>query len=98
MAVYLIFQRLELWDSSFRDEYRTLAMASMKKYGGKYLTVSRNNILLEGRGLPEVVSILEFETAEQARRWYYSQEYQQAIRIRNTGSRASFILVDAEPR
>jgi len=98
MSAYLIFQRLELWDSSFRDEYRTLAMASMKKYGGKYLTVSRNNVLLEGRGLPEVVSILEFDSAEDARRWYYSDDYQQAIKVRNTGARASFILVDAELR
>jgi len=98
MSVYLIFQRLELWDSSFRDEYRTLAMASMKKYGGKYLTVSRNNILLEGRGLPDVVSILEFDSAEDAKRWYYSDDYQQAIKVRNTGSRASFILLDTVPR
>jgi uncharacterized protein (DUF1330 family) len=98
MSVYLIFQRLELWDSSFRDEYRTLAMASMKKYGGKYLTVSRDNVLLEGRGLPEVVSILEFESAEQAKRWYYSEDYQQAIGIRNAGSRSSFILLETKPR
>jgi uncharacterized protein (DUF1330 family) len=45
-----------------------------------------------------VVSILEFDSAEDAKRWYYSEDYQQAIKVRNTGSRARFILLDTVPR
>ncbi|HEV2570609.1 MAG TPA: DUF1330 domain-containing protein [Beijerinckiaceae bacterium] len=98
MSVYLIYQRLELWDSSFRDTYRALAEASVKKHGGTYLTVSRDNVLLEGRGLPEVVGILEFPSAEAAQTWYHSEDYQEAVKLRNTGSRASFMIVGAYPR
>jgi len=98
MPAYLIYQRLELWDSSFRETYRTLAEASMRKYGGKYLTVSRNNILLEGHGLPEVVAILEFPSVEAAQDWYHSEDYQAAVKARNAGSRASFMIVPSHPR
>ena len=95
MAAYVFMERLELWDASFRDEYRALAARTTAAHGGKYISVSRDHTLLEGGSVPDVLSLIEFPTREAALQWYHSAEYQEAIKIRNTGSRDRLLLFEA---
>jgi uncharacterized protein (DUF1330 family) len=50
--------------------------------------------LLEGAGEPERTVVIEFPDADTARRWYHSDEYQQALKIRQANSTARLILVE----
>jgi uncharacterized protein (DUF1330 family) len=95
MVAYLFMERLELWDASFRDDYRALAARTTALHGGKYISVSRNHILLEGTSVPDVLSLVEFPTLAAAQEWYRSAEYQKAVKIRNTGSRDRLLLFEA---
>src|SRR6516164_1147967 len=48
-------------DESIQEEYAKLAREILAKYGGRYLTRSRRNMLLEGDGpVPCCLAILQF--------------------------------------
>ena len=65
----------------------------MKKHGGKYLARSARPQVLEG-GPAHNMLIIEFETADAARRWYASAEYQAAKAIRHGNSNLRLVLVE----
>jgi uncharacterized protein (DUF1330 family) len=52
---------------------------------------------LEGSWQPKQLVVLEFETMDQARAWYESAAYQQAIPLRQRASTSSLLLVEGLP-
>ena len=50
--------------------------------------------LLEGEPQPERIVVIEFSDTDTARRWYQSEEYQTALKIRQAASRGRVLLVD----
>ena len=50
--------------------------------------------LLEGEPEPGRIVVIEFPDADAARRWYRSEEYQKALRIRQSASRGRVFLVE----
>ena len=75
MAAYLIFA-IDITDpEGFKKEYAERVGATHEKYGGKLLVPGGTCDTLEGDWRPNRVAMLEFENAEQARRWYSSEEY-----------------------
>ncbi len=50
--------------------------------------------LFEGTPEPERMVVIEFLDANTARRWYNSEEYQAALKIRQAASRGRVILVE----
>jgi uncharacterized protein (DUF1330 family) len=95
MVAYVIVERIEEWDSEVFAAYRPLAAASIDKFGGRYLALSKMPVVLEGEGRPIVMAVIEFPSMEQADCWYNSEEYQKAASIRRGGARNRFIAVDA---
>lgn len=49
--------------------------------------------MLEGDWEPHRVVVLEFDTVERARAWYYSPEYQRILPIRQRNSRTGFLVL-----
>ena len=43
---------------------------------------------------PERIVVIEFPDIDTARRWYHSDEYQQALKIRQANSTGRLILVE----
>jgi uncharacterized protein (DUF1330 family) len=76
------------------DFYRPLAAASIARSGGRFVVRGGKADLLEGTPAPERIVVIEFPDAETARRWYRSEEYQQALKIRQANSTARVILVE----
>ena len=62
----------------------------MKRYEGKVLVGGAMSQTLEGDWRPNLLSIGEFASVEQALRWYRSDEYAPAkeLRLRVTNSKA----------
>jgi DNA gyrase subunit B len=69
-----------------------LAQAAIAQYGGQYLVRGGNSEVLEGKWTPpQRMVIVEFESIEQARRFYHSTEYQAARKARETARRKGLL-------
>src|ERR1700719_1260991 len=44
--------------------------------------------------MPEGIFIIEFQTADAARRWYQSDDYQEALKVRLSSSRGRVFLIE----
>jgi len=74
MSGYILLD-LEITDPEGFQEYLKLAGPTVKQYGGKVLVGGAVPQNLEGDWHPRLLSIGEFESVEQALRWYNSEEY-----------------------
>jgi uncharacterized protein (DUF1330 family) len=93
MAAYVIAD-VRVTDPAGYEPYRPLAAASIARFGGRYIVRGGNADLLEGAPEPERIVVIEFPDGETARRWYQSDEYQSALKIRQSASRGRLILVE----
>ena len=85
---------IEVTDPGGYEEYKKLAAPSVSAYGGRYLVRGGKVDVLEGRWETNRFVLLEFESAEQARRWWGSPEYGVAKGIRHRTARTKMILVE----
>ena len=93
MPAYFIAE-VEVTNPTAYDTYRPLAGASIAQYGGKFLARGGKTELLEGEAEPQRIVVIEFADMDAAKRWYYSPEYQEALKIRLANSRGRVLLVE----
>jgi uncharacterized protein (DUF1330 family) len=93
MVAYLIAE-IQVTDPTTYDQYRPLAAASVARFGGRFAVRGGTVDLLEGGPEPERIVVIEFPDADTARRWYRSEEYQSALKIRQSASRSRVFLVE----
>jgi uncharacterized protein (DUF1330 family) len=97
VAAYVINQ-FDIFDLTKYKEYQKVGAPTISKHGGHALAAGGETEDFEGGptfpgGTPRVV-ILEFPTFEQAKNWYHSPEYQEAVRLRNLCARSRVFIVD----
>ncbi len=93
MPAYILAE-IQVTDEAAYEPYRPLAAASIARFGGRYLVRGGKAELFEGMPAPERMVVIEFSDADAARRWYNSEEYQAALKIRQTASRGRVILIE----
>jgi uncharacterized protein (DUF1330 family) len=93
MTAYLIAD-IQVTDPAAYDQYRPLAAASIARFGGRFAVRGGKVDLLEGGPAPERIVVIEFADADTAHRWYHSDEYQSALKIRQSASRGRVFLVE----
>lgn len=93
MTAYIIAD-IQVTDPAAYDGYRPLAAASIARFGGRFIVRGGKLDLLEGEPQPERIVVIEFPDSETARRWYQSEEYQAALKIRQAASRGRVLLVE----
>jgi uncharacterized protein (DUF1330 family) len=93
MPAYVIAD-VQVTDPAAYEPYRPLAAASIARFGGRFIVRGGAVSLLEGAPEPERIVVIEFPDAATARRWYHSDEYQQALKIRQSASHGRLILVE----
>ena len=76
------------------EGYKALAGAAVAKYGGKYIVRGGATHLLEGDWAPPRLVILEFESVEQAKRFYDSPEYRAARQQRQGAAQMNMLVVE----
>ena len=93
MGAYVVADVSVTEPAGFED-YRKQVPATVTKYGGRF--VARGGVVqvLEGNWQPKRLVILEFPSAEQAKRWYDSPEYRDPKALRMKTARTNLILVD----
>ena len=93
MTAYVIAD-IQVTDTAAYEPYRPLAAASIARFGGRFIVRGGKVDLLEGEPEPERIVVIEFPDADTARRWYRSEEYQSALKIRQSASRGRVFLVE----
>jgi uncharacterized protein (DUF1330 family) len=93
MPAYVI-AAIEVTNPEAFAEYRDQAGATVARYGGRYLVRGGNLQFLEGDWQPARLTVVEFDSVEQARAWWFSPEYEALKPVRQRGSTADFVLVE----
>jgi len=93
MTAYVIVD-IEVLDPAGYEEYKKLAPAAVKLFGGKYLARGGPNETLEGDWRANRLVILEFPTVEQAKAWLNSPEYAPARALRHKYAKTNMVVVE----
>lgn len=93
MPAYVVVQ-ITVKDSARYEQYKAMAPGSIAQYGGRYIARGGATETLEGDWKPNRLVILEFPTMEQARAWYQSPEYADAMALRHATAESQMVLVE----
>jgi uncharacterized protein (DUF1330 family) len=94
MAAYCFFDVLEVSDPKGLETYRQIVLATVERYGGRYLTVGGQCDVVEGEWRPVFPVLIEFPSLEHAHRWYDSEEYRDAKTLRLAATRGNAVFID----
>ncbi len=97
MAAYIIVN-IEITHPERYAEYMKVASVSVTKFGGKYLVRGGKTEKLEGAWEPKRVVVLEFDSYENAKAWWSSDEYTGPKKMRESAAMTNMILVEGMPR
>ena len=92
MAAYFLVN-VDVTNPEGYEEYRRMAGVTIGQYGGKFLVRGGAAEALEGTTVPKRVVLLQFDTVEQARAWYNSPEYTEAIKVRQANSMTEMFIM-----
>ena len=93
MTAYVIAD-IDIHDQDAYREYSALVPDTLRPYGGRFLVRGGAFETLEGDWRPRRVVVLEFPSAQHARRWYGSQEYAAPLAMRHRASAGKLVLVE----
>jgi len=93
MTAYVIVD-IAVLDPAGYEEYKKLAPAAVKLFGGKYLARGGPNETLEGDWRANRLVILEFPNVEQAKTWLNSPEYAPARALRHKYAKTNMVVVE----
>ena len=92
MPAYVIVET-DITDPGRYDQYKAAAQATIAAGGGRYLVRGGEIAVLEGDWQPTRLVLLEFGDLAAAKRWYESQDYQQAQQLRAGAARLRVVAV-----
>jgi uncharacterized protein (DUF1330 family) len=92
MAAYVIAD-VNVKNPEIYQDYRKQVLATIEKYGGRFVARGGEHEVLEGAWRPHRVVILEFPDMAAARKWYRSPEYAPLIKLRQTASDGNLVVV-----
>jgi uncharacterized protein (DUF1330 family) len=88
-----IVVRVDISDPEAYARYAAEATEAQKKYGVRVLARGGRHEALEGQARARNV-VLEFESADAARAYYFSPEYQKAKKEREGAAQMEMVLVE----
>jgi uncharacterized protein (DUF1330 family) len=96
VSAYVIAD-IDVTDPDVYARYRQQVLATVERYGGRFVVRGGAIEPLEGEWRPKRLVILEFPDLERARAWYGSREYAPLIELRQRAARGSVVLVEGAP-
>ncbi len=88
-----VIARVTVTNPEAYAEYAKGATEAIRQYGGRPLVRGGKHEAVEGQARPRNV-VIEFESFEQAKRYYHSAEYQAAKAKRDGACEAEFVIVE----
>ena len=94
MPTYIVGD-IHITDPAAYQAHVPRALATIARFGGRVIAGGDSRVdLLEGEPMPEQIFVIEFPTADAARRWYQSDDYQEALKVRLSASHGRVILIE----
>jgi uncharacterized protein (DUF1330 family) len=94
MSAYIVFLGKQMHDESKLEEYKRLVRPTLAKFGAVVRVLRGEFEVLEGDPIISA-AMIEFPTMEQARAWYRSPEYQEALKHRLAASSTQAVLCES---
>lgn len=101
MTTYLVVE-ITVTDPELYEEYRAQATSLLAEIGGGGRMLARGGRLgnaetinVEGDWDPDRFAMVEFPTKEAAEKFYYSDQYQEALAVRKASSTSKALLITA---
>jgi uncharacterized protein (DUF1330 family) len=96
MSCYFIAQ-VEIQDRQAYKQYIKAFLSTFANYRGQVLVSDESPRLLEGQWRCSRTVIIRFDDEPEALRWYQSDNYQAAVRLREGCSSCNLVLVKGLP-
>jgi uncharacterized protein (DUF1330 family) len=93
MTAYVIAD-IDVHDAETYGRYAALVPGTLEPYEGRFLVRGGDHETIEGNWRPRRLVVLEFPSADHARRWYASEAYVAAMQIRHSASTGGIVLVE----
>lgn len=94
----LIVAQIQIHDRGQYEKYQEGFLDVFARHAGELLVVSEDPVVVEGEWPYTRTVVLRFPSAEQARAWYESPEYQKIAQHRFAGATTNAVLVEELPR
>ena len=92
MPAYVIVET-DVTDPEQYEQYKAASPAAIAAGGGRFLVRGGELVVLEGDWQPSRLVVLEFDDLAAAKRWYESQIYQEAKKLREGAARFRMVAV-----
>ena len=83
----------DITDPERYEQYTAASPAAIAAGGGRFLVRGGELVVLEGDWRPSRLVVLEFEDLAAAKRWYASEVYQEAKKLREGAARLRLVAV-----
>ena len=93
MPAYVIAD-IDVHDLETYRKYAALVPGTLEPFEGRFLVRGGDHEPLEGDWRPRRLVVLEFPSADHARRWYASADYAAAMEIRHRAATGNIVLVE----
>lgn len=93
MAGYMI-AFIDIHDPEAYSKYTAKTPGIIEKFGGKFVVRNGEKTTPEGPKETRRMVVVEFDSLDAAHKFYYSDEYQDALKLRQAASVGQVILVD----
>jgi uncharacterized protein (DUF1330 family) len=93
MTAYVIAD-IDVHDQEAYREYAALVPDTLKPHGGRFIVRGGACETFEGDWQPRRLVVIEFPSADDARRWHGSPEYAPALAMRQRTSTGRLVLVE----
>ena len=93
MSAY-IFVSVEIHDPVRYEDYRKSVLPTLEPFGGRFIVRGGKMEILEGNWPQRRIVIVEFPSADAARKWWNSPEYAAPKALRQATSHTDMILVE----
>jgi uncharacterized protein (DUF1330 family) len=92
MAAYVIVET-DITDPARYEQYKAASPGAIAAGGGRFVVRGGELAVLEGDWQPSRLVVLEFEDLAAAKRWYQSETYQQAKKLREGAAHLRMVAV-----
>jgi len=91
----LVLVEVSIHNPDLYEEYKTHTLATIQKFGGRFVVRGAKTESLEGDWNPERLVILEFPSVQIAKDWWASPEYTLAKEIRYQAANSKMLVVES---
>jgi uncharacterized protein (DUF1330 family) len=93
MPAYVIVET-DIHDPEQYEQYKAASPAAVASGGGRFVVRGGELAVLEGDWQPSRLVVLEFPDLDTAKRWYESETYQEAKKLRDGAANLRMVAVE----